>query len=112
MEKVDLRQFGIYYCHWVYFMAIRSFSGSLVFFPRFGIFPPFWYIMSRKIWQPCLLNLSREKHFLHCMVSYCDSWNSLTGKTDERVQCYGWKSDFEANSTVAGHQVYVHTGFG
>jgi hypothetical protein len=25
----------------------------LVIYLQFGIFPPFWYILSIKIWQPC-----------------------------------------------------------
>jgi hypothetical protein len=41
--------FGIHYGHFVHFMAIWLFSGNLVYVP------PFWYIMSRKIWQPCFI---------------------------------------------------------
>jgi hypothetical protein len=25
----------------------------LVYFPRFGIFSTFWYVLPIKIWQPC-----------------------------------------------------------
>jgi hypothetical protein len=25
----------------------------LVYFSRFGRFFPFWYVLARKIWQPC-----------------------------------------------------------
>jgi hypothetical protein len=45
MEKV-LRPFGIYYGHLDNLMDIWKFSGNEVHFP------PFWYIESRKIWQP------------------------------------------------------------
>jgi hypothetical protein len=45
---------GIFYGHLVYFTDIRyilwplvTFSGSLVY-----LFP-FWYVVARKIWQPC-----------------------------------------------------------
>jgi hypothetical protein len=37
---------GIYCGHLVYFMADWQLSGILVHFP------PFWYFMSRSIWQP------------------------------------------------------------
>jgi hypothetical protein len=37
---------GIFYGHLVYFLANWEFSSNLVYFP------PFWYIVSRKIWQP------------------------------------------------------------
>jgi hypothetical protein len=47
-----LRTFGTFCGHLVYFMAIRK------------IFFPFWYIVPRKIWQPCLTSLALEK-FVH-----------------------------------------------
>jgi hypothetical protein len=42
--------FGMYYGHSEHLMAIRLFSFNLT------RFPPFWYIMSRKIWQPWVQN--------------------------------------------------------
>jgi hypothetical protein len=42
--------FGIYYGNSVYFMAIWWVSCNLVYFPLF------WYIVSRKIWQPWTSN--------------------------------------------------------
>jgi hypothetical protein len=46
----------------VYFMASWSFCGyffilrlfGMYILWLFGIFPPFWYVVPRKIWQPCL----------------------------------------------------------
>jgi hypothetical protein len=37
---------GIFYSHLVYFVAILS------IFLKFDVFSPFWYVVSRKIWQP------------------------------------------------------------
>jgi hypothetical protein len=66
-----LRPFGIFYGHLVYFMsillyfmAIWLFYCHLVYFMAiwyilwpfgiiFGDFFPFWYVVPRKIWQPC-----------------------------------------------------------
>jgi hypothetical protein len=42
----SLWPFEIYYDHLVHFLANWKFSGNLVYFP------PFWYTVSRKIWQP------------------------------------------------------------
>jgi hypothetical protein len=42
-----IRLFGICYVHLVCFMVIWELCGNLVYFP------PFWHIVSRKIWQPC-----------------------------------------------------------
>jgi hypothetical protein len=45
----------------VYFMAIWLCCGYLVYFPSF------WYIVSRKIWQPCCANKEETSHlFAHC----------------------------------------------
>jgi hypothetical protein len=44
------------YSYLVYFMAIRYCCGS------WYIFPPFLYIVSRKIWQPCSTLFAREQH--------------------------------------------------
>jgi hypothetical protein len=50
-----LRPFGIYYSRLVYFIPIWY------IFWLFGIFFPFWYVLARNIWQPCLGCVSREK---------------------------------------------------
>jgi hypothetical protein len=45
--------FGTFYDHlvyWVYIVAV--FYGNLVYFMVLCYFSPFWYIVSRKIWQP------------------------------------------------------------
>jgi hypothetical protein len=44
--------FGIYFGHLEYISAIWSFSGNLVYIS------PFWIIVPRKIWQPCLRRIS------------------------------------------------------
>jgi hypothetical protein len=44
---IFLWSFGIFYRHLGYFMAIWWCCGNLVYFP------PFWYVVSRKIWQHC-----------------------------------------------------------
>jgi hypothetical protein len=45
---------------WYILWPFRLFYGLLVYFVDiwwilrlFGIFPPFWYVVPRKIWQPC-----------------------------------------------------------
>jgi hypothetical protein len=38
---------GLFYGHLIYFLAIWHFCCHLVYIS------PFWYIVSRKIWQPC-----------------------------------------------------------
>jgi hypothetical protein len=38
---------GLFYGHLVYFVVILDIDGYLVYFP------PFWYVVKRKIWQPC-----------------------------------------------------------
>jgi hypothetical protein len=44
---VYLWSFGPFYDHLVYFVAIWYNLWT------FGIFFPFWYVVPRKIWQPC-----------------------------------------------------------
>jgi hypothetical protein len=39
--------------HLAYFMAMWH------MFPRFGTFYPFWYVVPRKNWQPCIELLDR-----------------------------------------------------
>jgi hypothetical protein len=62
-----LWSFSIFCGHLVYFVVIwyilwsfGIFCGHLVYFVviwyilwLFGIFSPFWYVVPRKIWQPC-----------------------------------------------------------
>jgi hypothetical protein len=43
---------GIFYGHLVHLVVIWYIFPVLVYFSRFGIFFPFWYIVPRKIWQP------------------------------------------------------------
>jgi hypothetical protein len=59
MEKAGeiLWPFGIHYWHLVHFMATWKFSVNLVYFPKF------WYIVSRRIWQP---------PYTHASMSYVD----------------------------------------
>jgi hypothetical protein len=58
MEGLAMANLGIFYDHLVYCIAIGNilwpfgiFCGHLVYFP------PFWYFVPRKIWQPCLTHL-------------------------------------------------------
>jgi hypothetical protein len=44
---------GMFYAHVEYIKAIGIFYGHLVFCGNLVYFPPFRYIVSRKIWQPC-----------------------------------------------------------
>jgi hypothetical protein len=52
---------GIFYGHLVYFTAIWCIYGHLVYslpcgmymYCSFGVGFPFWYVVTRKIWQPC-----------------------------------------------------------
>jgi hypothetical protein len=41
-----LRLFGLFYGQWKYLIAILYILWS------FGVLPPFWYFVQRKIWQP------------------------------------------------------------
>jgi hypothetical protein len=42
-----MEDLGIFYGRLAYYMAIWYIS------PRFGTFYLFWYVVQRKIWQPC-----------------------------------------------------------
>jgi hypothetical protein len=53
LEGLAVENLGTFYYHLVYFTAIKNillpfgmFCGHLVYFP------PFWYFVPRKIWQP------------------------------------------------------------
>jgi hypothetical protein len=62
--------FGQFSGHFVYFMALKLILWS------FGIFSPFWYIVPRKIWQPCFLFPWRQ--FLAPIQSGCHHRNLRT----------------------------------
>jgi hypothetical protein len=55
LEGLRMETVGVFYSHLdctyyallVYFMVISLFCGNLVWFS------PIWFIVSRKIWQPC-----------------------------------------------------------
>jgi hypothetical protein len=49
LEGLALEDVGIFYGHLVYFTAIRH---IWVYLSSFGMFYPFWYFVSRRIWQP------------------------------------------------------------
>jgi hypothetical protein len=52
-HPIAIKDVGKLYGHLVYFTAISYILWPLeIFFGRFGIFSPFWYIVPRKIWQP------------------------------------------------------------
>jgi hypothetical protein len=65
----SLRPFGIFYNHLLYIMAI------LYIFWLFGIFPPFWYVVARKIWQPC----SVHGRFINCLT------RSVTERATQKI---------------------------
>jgi hypothetical protein len=46
---------SLFYGHLEYFVAIWQCCGNLLNFPSF------WYIVSRKIWQPCAVTRGREQ---------------------------------------------------
>jgi hypothetical protein len=50
MKKVGI---FLYPIEIYYIRPYGTFYGNRVIWWQFGIFPPFWYIVSRKIWQPC-----------------------------------------------------------
>jgi hypothetical protein len=47
LEVLAMEDDGIFCCHLVYFTAFGTFYGYLLYFS------PFWYVLPRKIWQPC-----------------------------------------------------------
>jgi hypothetical protein len=49
LEGLEIDNVGISYGHLVYFTAICYRYAVWLF----GIFPPFWYVVKIKIWQPC-----------------------------------------------------------
>jgi hypothetical protein len=72
---------GIFCAHLEYISAIRFLIyGHLVYFF------PFWYIVSRKIWQPCL-TVMRRNPFLHKVNSFpiqvCKTASEKNGKKSD-----------------------------
>jgi hypothetical protein len=71
-----MENLGIFYDHLVYFTIFWPFGLFYYFWP-FGIycgnlvyFPPFWYFVPRKIWQPCNATdatLKVVSHYLHTL---------------------------------------------
>jgi hypothetical protein len=55
---------GLFYGHWEY-MYVRPFGIFMVIWLIVWLidFYPFWYIVSRKIWQPCLGECFIERVF-------------------------------------------------
>jgi hypothetical protein len=53
---------GLFYGHSVHFTSIWYILWPLGIHILwlFGTFPPFWYVVPRKIWQPCSVRLSRN----------------------------------------------------
>jgi hypothetical protein len=49
LEGRAIEELGTFHGGWVYFIAIWY------ILLHFGLvkFPPFWYLVPRKIWQPC-----------------------------------------------------------
>jgi hypothetical protein len=50
LEGLEMGTIGIFYGY----LDHCVFNVHLVFLSSIGIFAPFWYIVPRKIWQPCL----------------------------------------------------------
>jgi hypothetical protein len=48
-----MKDIGLFYGHLVYFWPFGIFYGYLVHFMITWCFFPFWYVVPRKIWQPC-----------------------------------------------------------
>jgi hypothetical protein len=76
-----MKNLGIFYDHLVYFTAIGNiyyghyvgiFCGDLVYFP------PFWYLVPRIIWQPCIKGCFFEgrKLFLIFQVEVATAWRA------------------------------------
>jgi hypothetical protein len=66
LEVLEIENVRIFYCHLEYITAIwytlRPFG---ILYGHFGkvYISPFWYFVSRKIWQPCL-----EAPFAHVLA--------------------------------------------
>jgi hypothetical protein len=58
-EDVGIFTFGQFSGHLAYFLAIWY------IFPNFGTFFPIWYVVQRKIWQPCPLTQFAAASALH-----------------------------------------------
>jgi hypothetical protein len=53
LEGLAMEDVGIFYGHLIYFLAIWYIV---------WLFGLFWYIVPRKIWQPCLRNVPYPLH--------------------------------------------------
>jgi hypothetical protein len=56
LKGLAMEDAGIFYSHLVYFTAIWYILWL------FGISFPFWYVVPRQIWQPCLFNTQIGTH--------------------------------------------------
>jgi hypothetical protein len=60
---------GIFYLYLVHFLAILGiFCGHLVYFS------PFWFIVLRKIWQPCCKAFNLRETLFGFSKHVCASW--------------------------------------
>jgi hypothetical protein len=78
-----MEDIGIFYCYLVYFTAnwyilwpFGIFRGLLVYFA------PFWLVVPRKIWQPCLPTYVIDEGFLKPSQPYCLIHNIEQAKPD------------------------------
>jgi hypothetical protein len=63
-------------------MAIWYFGGSLEYFP------PLWYIVSRKIWQPWVVALFRSQSTLKLMPAVSPDINVSSKKQGDQIECW------------------------
>jgi hypothetical protein len=54
-------EIGIFYGHLEYDTHLVYLKDILYIFWSFGTFFPFWYVVPRKIWQPCLTDAAPRK---------------------------------------------------
>jgi hypothetical protein len=55
-KGLAIKDVSIFYDHLVYFTAFGYILWQYgIFYGCLECFPPFWYVVPRKIWQPCLL---------------------------------------------------------
>jgi hypothetical protein len=50
-----MEAFGIFHDLLALLWPVGKFHGRLVYFVAPDVFSPFWYVVPRKIWQPCKL---------------------------------------------------------
>jgi hypothetical protein len=68
MMSVFYMAIGSFYCYLVHFVGIEYIYGYFVYFS------PFWYIVSRKIWQPWVWRPASVSHF---WVTRREIWISI-----------------------------------